>query len=86
MSKNFAYDVVAHFPVHDVVAHHYEIQGFVVEGMQYLSLFDENLLSSPKGEARRDAGKGHLAATASEKTECDLNSLVRTCMLGGVVG
>lgn len=38
-------------------------------GMQQLSLFDENLPSSPKGEACRDEGKAHQAATASERTK-----------------
>ena len=37
--------------------------------MQQLSLFDENLLSSPKGEACRDDGKAHQATTASERTK-----------------
>jgi len=43
-----------------------EAQGFVVVVMQQLSLFDENLLSCPPGEARRDDGKAHQAAAASE--------------------
>ena len=46
-----------------------EAQGFVVVGMQQLSLFDENLPSSPTGEARRDDGKAHQAAAASERTK-----------------
>ena len=37
--------------------------------MQQLSLFDETLLSCPPGEARRDDGKAHQAATASERTK-----------------
>jgi hypothetical protein len=37
--------------------------------MQQPSLFDENLLSRAKGEARRDDGKAHQAATASERTK-----------------
>jgi RNA-directed DNA polymerase len=37
--------------------------------MQQLSLFDENLLSSPPGEVRRDDGKAHQAAAAAERTK-----------------
>jgi hypothetical protein len=37
--------------------------------MQQLSLFDETLLSCPPGEARRDDGKAHQAAAASERTK-----------------
>ena len=55
-------------------------------GMQQLSLFDENLSSFLSGEACRDDGEGHQAATASEKTEGDLNRRVRTRMPGGVGG
>jgi hypothetical protein len=54
--------------------------------MQQLSLFDENLLSCLPGEARRDDGKVHKAAAASEKAEGDLNRRVRTRMPGGVGG
>jgi hypothetical protein len=38
----------------------------VVVVMQQLSLFDENLLSCLPGEARRNDGKAHQAAAASE--------------------
>ncbi len=54
-------------------------------GIQQLSLFDENLLSSPKGEVLRGEGKAHQATAASEKTEGDLNRRVRTRMPGGGV-
>jgi hypothetical protein len=43
--------------------------------MQQLSLFDENLLSSLPGEARRDDGKAHQAATASERTKPQYQAL-----------
>ena len=54
--------------------------------MQQLSLFDETLLSTPPGEARRDDGKAHQAAAALQKTEGDLNRRVRTRMPGDVGG
>jgi hypothetical protein len=44
-----------------------EAQGFVVVVMQQLSLFDENLLSSPPGEDRRDDGRAHQAVAVSQK-------------------
>jgi hypothetical protein len=47
----------------------------VVVAMQQLSLFDENLLSCLPGEARRNDGKAHQAAAASERTKPQYQAL-----------